>query len=94
MAQVSNRKDVPLSMRLSASDMAIIDRAATIRGRSRTEFARDTMVRAAEEVIMDNQPIRMSPEGFAQFLQAISAPPQAAPEMVRFMTKQAPWESN
>ena len=31
------RKDHPISMRLPESDLALIDRAARLRGRSRTE---------------------------------------------------------
>ena len=38
----------PLSMRLPDSDIAIIDCAAALRGRSRTDFVRDAAVRAAD----------------------------------------------
>jgi uncharacterized protein (DUF1778 family) len=41
------RKDRPLSMRLPEFDIAIIDRAAKPRGRSRTDFMREASVRAA-----------------------------------------------
>ena len=40
-------------MRLPEADIAIIDRAATLRGRSRTDFVRDAAVRAAEDALMD-----------------------------------------
>jgi uncharacterized protein (DUF1778 family) len=53
MSRVVERKEHLLSMRLSAADIAIIDRAATLRGRSRTQFVRDAAVRAAEDVLMD-----------------------------------------
>ena len=33
----------------------MIDRAAGIRGRSRTDFVRDAAVRAAEDVLMENR---------------------------------------
>ena len=63
MVRFTSRKGHPLSMRLLSADIAIIDRAACLLGRSRTEFMRDAAVRAAEEVIMENAVIRMSPEG-------------------------------
>ena len=59
-----NKKDHPLSMRIPEADLAIIDRAAQLRGRSRTDFMREAAVRAAEATLMENTPIRMSPEGF------------------------------
>jgi uncharacterized protein (DUF1778 family) len=87
------RKDHPLSMRLPASDIAMIDRAATLRGRSRTDFVRDAAVRAAEEAIMDSAPIRMSPAGFKAFLAAIAGPSKPVPEMVALFKRKAVWES-
>ena len=52
MTGATKRKDHPLSMRLPEGDIAIIDRAADLRGRSRTDFVREAAVRAAEEVLM------------------------------------------
>jgi uncharacterized protein (DUF1778 family) len=58
MATTTDRKEYPISMRLPESDVAMIDRAATLRGRSRTDFVRDAAVRAAEEVVMENRLLR------------------------------------
>jgi uncharacterized protein (DUF1778 family) len=41
MTATAKRKDHPLSMRLPEGDIAIIDRAADLRGRSRTDFVRE-----------------------------------------------------
>jgi uncharacterized protein (DUF1778 family) len=87
------RKDHPLSMRLPESDIAIIDRAANLRGRSRTDFVREAAVRAAEEAIMESAPIRMSPAGFKAFVAAISGPAKPVPEMVALFKRKAPWGS-
>lgn len=86
------RKDHPISMRLPEADIAMIDRAAGLRGRSRTDFVRDAAVRAAEDVLMENRLIRMSPDGFAAFMAAMSAPAMAVPELVEVAQRPAPWE--
>jgi uncharacterized protein (DUF1778 family) len=57
MPQAVRKKDHPLSMRLPEEDVSLIDRAAAIRGRSRTEFVRDAAVRAAEEVVLEAKPV-------------------------------------
>jgi uncharacterized protein (DUF1778 family) len=88
----SARKEHPLSMRLPKADIEIIDRAAALRARSRTDFVRDAAVRAAEAVLMENLPIRMSVSGFAHFEAAISGKPRAIPELVKLLKKRAPWE--
>jgi uncharacterized protein (DUF1778 family) len=90
--RVLGRKDHPLSMRLLEADIAVIDRAASLRGRSRTEFVREAAVRAAEEVLVERTLIRMSPEAFAAFRDAIEAPATAVEEMVKLLKRPAPWE--
>jgi uncharacterized protein (DUF1778 family) len=92
MQRTSVRKEHPLSMRLPEADIAVIDRAALLRGRSRTEFVRDAAVRAAEDVLMENALIRMSPEGFESFVEALSGPAQPVPEMVALFRRKAFWE--
>lgn len=92
MARAVERKDHPLSMRLPEADIAMIDRAAGLRGRSRTEFVRDAAVRAAEDVLMETALIRMSPGGFEAFIAAISAPSVVVPEIAELARRRAPWE--
>jgi uncharacterized protein (DUF1778 family) len=91
MALNVDRKDHPISMRLPAADIAMIDRAAGLRGRSRTDFVREAAVRAAEDVLMENRPIRMTAEGFADFIAVLSAPAAAVPERVALAKRPAPW---
>lgn len=93
MAGNAERKEHPISMRLPEADIAMIDRAARLRGRSRTDFVRDAAVRAAEDVLMENRLIRMSPEGFAEFMSALSATAAPVPEIVELTSRAAPWES-
>ena len=87
------RKDHPLSMRLPEADIAVIDRAAGLRGRSRTDFIREAAVQAAEATIIERTLIRMSPAGFEAFRIAVSGPPRAVPEMIEVLKRKAPWET-
>jgi uncharacterized protein (DUF1778 family) len=94
MPHAIKRKEHPLSMRLSETDIAIIDRAASLRGRSRTDFVRDAAVRAAEDVLMEMAPIRMSSTGFKAFMAALSGPAVPVSEMVDLFRRTAPWETS
>jgi uncharacterized protein (DUF1778 family) len=94
MSRAVKRKEHPLSMRLPEADIAIIDRAATLRGRSRTDFMREAAVRAAEDVLMETVPVRMSRAGFKAFMAALSGPARAVPEIVELFRRAAPWESS
>ncbi|MGQ3071634.1 MAG: type II toxin-antitoxin system TacA family antitoxin [Ferrovibrionaceae bacterium] len=93
MAANVERKEYPISMRLPEADVAMIDRAASLRGRSRTDFVRDAAVRAAEDVIMEHRLVRMSPEGFADFVEILSRPAAPVAEMVELVSRPAPWEA-
>src|SRR5437016_72968 len=92
MTARAQRKEHPLSMRLPEADIAIIDRAAMLRGRSRTDFVREAAVRAAEDVLMESRLIRMSLGAFADFMAVLSAPAAPAPEIVELAGRPAPWE--
>lgn len=93
MTTAASKKDHPLSMRLPEADIALIDRAACLRGRSRTEFVRDAAVRAAEEVLLDTALIRMSPENFAAFRASIEGSATVVPELVEVLSRRPPWTS-
>ena len=92
MTAMTDRKDFPMSMRLPESDVAIIDRAARLRGRSRTDFVRDAAVRAAEDVLMDSGLVRMSAESFEAFVSVLAAPAAPVLELVELVRRPAPWE--
>ena len=92
MATTTERKEYPISMRLPEADVAMIDRAASLRGRSRTDFVREAAVRAAEEALMERQVIRMSGQGFAHFLAQLDGPSEPVPALVEVAQRPAPWE--
>jgi uncharacterized protein (DUF1778 family) len=94
MAKAAKKKEYPISMRLPEADIATIDRAAALRGRSRTDFVRDAAVRAAEEVLLERAFIGMSARGFSAFSEALAAPGQPVPEIVALLSRTAPWDTN
>lgn len=90
--RAAEKKEHPLSMRFPEADIAIIDRAARLQRRSRTDFVREAAVRAAEEALMEGTLIRMSPASFNNFMKALSGPPAAVAEIVETLQRPAPWE--
>lgn len=92
MPKPIQRKEHPVSMRLPEADIALIDRAANARGRSRTDFVRDAAVRAAEDVLMEQRLVRMSADGFAHFIEHLARPAEAVPVLVDILKRPAPWD--
>lgn len=79
-------------MRLPAEDLSIIDRAATLRGRSRTDFVREAAMAAAEAVIIESALVRMTGRGFAAFVDALAKPAVEVGALVEILQRKAPWE--
>lgn len=94
MASAADRKDHPVSMRLPEADLSMIDRAAQLYGRSRTEFVRDAAVRAAEEALLNQRLIRMTAAGFAAFVDVLEQPAAPNPGIAEILQRQAPWEQD
>lgn len=91
--RTAEKKEHPLSMRFPEADIAIIDRAARLHRRSRTDFVREAAVRAAEEALMEGALVRMSPTGFNAFIKALSGPATPARELIELLKRPAPWEN-
>lgn len=92
MTADAERKDHPLSIRPPEADIAVIDRAASLQDRSRTDFVRDAAVRTAEALLIEQTLVWMSADGFAA-LTAVTAPAEPVPELVALFARKAPWEA-
>jgi uncharacterized protein (DUF1778 family) len=86
------RTEHPLSLRLPDIDISLIDRAATLKGCSRTQFMRDAAVQAATQAILEQSLVSMTHEGFAAFQAAIEAPAQIVPAIAALRQHKAPWD--
>lgn len=93
MARIGERKDHPLSLRLLEGNIATIDRAARLKGRSRTDCVRDAAIQTAEAIVMENALVRMSPDGFEMFMAAMSAPATPVAALTQILTRPTPWET-
>lgn len=88
------RKETPVSMRFRNDDLAIIDRGADVLGLSRTEFMRRAAIQEAQTAILNETVIRLSPDAFQDFVQAISVPPSSPPpKAAERLQRKAPWSA-
>jgi uncharacterized protein (DUF1778 family) len=93
MTATAPRKEKPVSMRFRDDDLTIIDRGAELLGLSRTEFMRRAALHQAQTAILNETVIRLSPDAYDAFMQAISAPAAAPPlKAAERLRRSAPWE--
>ncbi len=84
---------VPLNFRIKPSARNLIDRAAELLGKNRTDFVIEAAERRAEEVLADRTLFTVGPEAYAEFLARLDAPAQPNERLRRTMETRAPWDS-
>jgi uncharacterized protein (DUF1778 family) len=81
-----------LNFRVKSEDRNLIDRAARLLGKSRTDFMLDSARRAAQDALLDQTLFKLSPKVYAEFVARLDAPPAPNKKLRRMMTTAAPWE--
>jgi uncharacterized protein (DUF1778 family) len=82
-----------LNIRIKAEDRCLIDRAAQLLGKNRTDFVLDAARRAAEDALLDSTMLVVSPEALDEFWTRLEKEPQPNERLRRAMNTPAPWEN-
>jgi uncharacterized protein (DUF1778 family) len=85
------RRDT-LNLRIKADERGLIDRAASLTGKTRTDFVLEAARRAAEEALLDRIVFAVSPDAHAAFLARLDEPPKPNERLRRTMQTVPPWE--
>jgi uncharacterized protein (DUF1778 family) len=89
----TSQKPVPrdsLNLRIKPDLRGLIDRAAGLTGKNRTDF--EAARRAAEDALLDRTVFTVSPKAYAEFLARLDAPPQPSERLRRTMRTKALWD--
>jgi uncharacterized protein (DUF1778 family) len=81
-----------LNVRIKPDDRNLIDRAARLLGKSRTDFLLEAARHAAQDALLDQTLFKVSPEIYEKFVARLDAPPAPNEKLRRMMTTPAPWE--
>jgi len=91
MAQ-STIRSAPINLRALESQRSLIDRAASLLGKNRSDFMLETACREAENILLDQRFFRLSKTDFNAFMSALDAPVKDNAQLRNLMTRKAPWE--
>ena len=81
-----------LNIRIKPEVRGLIDRAAALTGKNRTDFVLDAARHAAEDALLDRTVFVLSPKAYADFLKRLDAPAQPNARLRRSLQAAAPWE--
>ena len=92
MHAVTEAKRETLNIRIKPEVRDLIDRAAKSRGKNRTDFILDSARLAAEDTLLDQVIMSVSPQAFALFQARLDMPPHANDRLRKTMLTPPPWE--
>ena len=90
-AQQSAKREA-LNIRIKPQVRDLIDYAAEIAGKTRTDFVLDAARRAAEDTLLDQTVLAVGAKAFRQFLERLDAPPRPNQRLKKSLRSRAPWE--
>ncbi len=82
-----------INLRASLKQKLLIDRAAELLGRTRSDFMLETACREAETLLLDSRYFGLSPDTFKRFTAMLDKPPASNPKLRRLLQARAPWET-
>jgi uncharacterized protein (DUF1778 family) len=91
-SQLEKGKRDTLNLRIKPELRGMIDRAAALSGKNRTEFVLNAARHAAEDALLDRTIFEVDSKAFVRFLALLDAPPSPNERMRRTLRTAAPWE--
>jgi uncharacterized protein (DUF1778 family) len=84
-------RDTAINLRALAEQRDLIDHAAQLLGKNRSDFMLEAACDKAQSVLLDQVFFKLDTEKFSQFTQLLDAPPAANAGLERLMAVKAPW---
>jgi len=81
-----------LNLRIKPELRGLIDRAAELTGKNRTDFVLNAARNAAEDALLDRTVFAVNPKAYAEFLARLDSPPRPNARLRRSLLTAAPWE--
>ena len=84
-------RDAAINLRALPEQRDLIDYAATLLGKNRSDFMLEAACTAAQTVVLDQVFFSLNTDKFQQFTAMLDAPPVHNPGLARLMAVTAPW---
>lgn len=87
-----NKKTTTINLRVNEKMRDLIDNAAAVVGKSRTEFMLDSARQHAIDVLLDQRIFVLEDRQYRAFLSALQSPPRANAQLKKLFASKSPWE--
>ncbi len=86
-------RDTAINLRALAEQRDLIDYAAQLLGKNRSDFMLEAACDKAQSVVLDQVFFGLDDEKLRQFTKTLDAPPAHNPGLERLMAVKAPWKA-
>lgn len=86
------RPNCVINLRAREPQRELIDRAAAVEGKNRTEFMLNAAIDRANDVLLSQRLFYVDEDTFRRFVAALDAPVGPNPRLERLLATPAPWE--
>ena len=86
-------RDAAIKLRALPEQRDLIDYAARLLGKNRSEFMLEAACDKAQSVVLDQVFFRLDERKFQKFTALLDAPPAANPGLERLLAIKAPWSA-
>ncbi len=87
-------RDAAINLRALPEQRELIDHAATLLGKNRSDFMLEAACERAQAVVLDQVFFGLEVHKFQQFTAMLDAPPSANPGLERLLAVKAPWSTD
>ena len=85
-------RNVTINIRAKQNQRDLIDRAAEIQGKSRSEFMLDSAQKTAQDVLLDRRFFGLDEVKFQQFVELLDEPATHHEQLHKLLSTKAPWD--
>jgi uncharacterized protein (DUF1778 family) len=82
-----------INLRIETQMRQLIDDAATVLGKTRTEFMIESARKAAIDVLLDQRLFVLDPKRYDAFVHALDNPPAPGPKLRTLLRRAPAWET-
>lgn len=87
-------RDAAINLRALPEQRDLIDHAASLLGKNRSDFMLEAACDKARAVVLDQVFFQLEDDRFRQFTALLDAPPRPNPGIERLMAVTAPWDDD
>lgn len=81
-----------INLRIESTTRQLIDDAASVLGKTRTEFMVESARRQAVDVLLDQRLFTLDSERYDAFMQALDNPPAPGPKLKALLRRTPAWQ--